>query len=151
MPADGDATRGHRRPLWLGLLLAPWAAPLALAAMAWASDRLEGGTRSGSAALEVLAFALALGLPLAYVATALFGLPWVVWLRARGRLVGGLVLLAAAPFGSAAMLLGLAEFGARLGFAAQIGIGACLGLAVALAFCVLCGIPWRRAGPIPRK
>lgn len=147
MSTEPVTMRGHRRPLWLGLLLAPWAAPVALALMAGVSDRLDGGSRSGSAAVEVLAFALALGLPLAYAATALLGLPLVLWLRARGRLTSGLVLLAAAPLGSMALVLGLAAFGFKLGFVAQIGIGASLGVAVALAFCLLSGVPWR----LPRR
>ena len=123
--------------MWLGLLLAPWAAPVALALMTWVSDG------RGNAALEVLAFALALGLPLAYVATALLGLPCVLWLRARGRLASGPLLLVAAPLGSSAFVLGFAVLDARLGFVAQLGIGAILGLAVALAICLVCGIRWR--------
>lgn len=142
MSVEIRVARGHRRPLWLGLLLAPWAAPVALALMTWGSDG------SGNAALEVLAFALALGLPLAYVATALLGLPCVLWLRARGRLASWPLLLAAAPLGSGALVLGFAAFGAKLGLMAQLGIGASLGLAVALAFCLVCGIRWRAPGRV---
>lgn len=133
----------HRRPLWLGVVFAPWAAPAMLAAMSYVSDRASGGTRSGAAALEVFAFALALGLPLAYAGLIGLGLPFMLSARARGRLSTARLLLYAAPLGSAVLVIGFAVAGFKLGMLAQIGIGAAMGLSVAAAFCLLCGIPWR--------
>jgi hypothetical protein len=131
----------HRRPLWLGALLAPCVAPFALA---WLAVMVDGGSASqGDAAFfEVLAFALVFGLPLAYAATWLLGLPVAVWLRRRGRLGTLLLVLVAAPLGSLSLLAAFAVFGAKLAFVAQVGIGALLGATVALVFCLVCGIPW---------
>jgi hypothetical protein len=135
----------HRRPLWLGVAFAPWAAPIALALLTYVSDRASGGRQSGSAAIEVLAFALALGLPLAYAGLVGLGLPYILGLRRRGRLTALRLLLLAGPLGSAALCAGFWVFGFKLALVAQIGLGAVMGLAVALAFCLICGIRWRAA------
>jgi hypothetical protein len=137
---------GHRRPLWLGAVLAPLFAPLVLALLAAASEAGSAGDRQVQLFVEVFAFAFALGLPIAYVGMLLFGLPLVLWWRRRARLAASRVLLAAAPLGSVAMVLGLAALDARLGWGAQLGTGAVLGVALAAAFCLLSGIPWRADG-----
>lgn len=144
MPASAlPRPPSHRRPLWLGVLLAPWAAPLALALLALLLDGTRGTARAATGFVEVLAFALAFGLPVAGAALLLVGLPATLWLRHRGRLAAWRLLLLAAPAGSLVLLAMLQAMGATLGLAAQWGLGAVMGLAVASVFCVACGIPWR--------
>jgi small basic protein len=131
----------HRRPLWLGLLIAPWAAPFALALMsAWLDG--DADLHETATFIEVFAFALVFGLPVAYLGLAALGLPMTIWLRRRGRLAAWRIVLVAAPLGSAVLVAALVAFGAKLGMVAQLGIGAALGIAVAFAFCLVCGIPW---------
>ena len=134
-------TPPHRRPLWLGLLIAPWAAPLVLALMsAWIDG--DADLHETATFIEVFAFALVFGLPVAYLGLAALGLPICVWLRRRGHLVLWRLALPAAPLGSAVFIVALAAMGAKLGMAAQFGIGAVMGVTVAIAFCLVCGIPW---------
>ena len=135
----------HRRPLWLGALLAPLAAPFALLALILGWD-FASGERSLSfvAAVEILAFALVLGLPIAICATWLLGLPLAAWLRRRGSLSLRSLCIAAAPLGAFAFVAGMAAFGARLALAAQLAAGAFIGVAVALTFGLVSGLAWRR-------
>ena len=136
---------GHRRPLWFGALVAPLAAPFALLALLVLRDVASGGRMmSLAAAVEVFAFALAFGLPIAVVATWLAGLPLAAWLRRRGRLSLRNLCLVAAPFGALAFVAGLAALGARLALVAQVAAGALVGIAVALVFGLACGVSrWR--------
>lgn len=138
---DASPTPAHRRPLWLGVLLAPWAAPLTLATVLVLADDRPTAT----AFVEVLAYALAFGVIPAYAAVLVFGLPWVLWLRARGRLDVLRVVLPAAPAGAIALVATLQALGATLAPLAQTFGGAVLGTSVAAAFCLACGIPWRAA------
>lgn len=135
------ASPPHRRPLWLGLLVAPWAAPFALALMsAWADG--EADLHASATFIEVFALALVAGLPIGYIALGSIGLLVVLWLRRRGRLATWRVVAIAAPVGTLVFVAALAAMGATLGAAAQVGIGATMGATIALAFCVVCGIPW---------
>ena len=134
----------HRRPLWLGVLLAPWVAPFALTIVATAWDAVARGEPLRFApALELFAFALVFGLPIAYAATALLGLPCAWWLRRRGALSTRGLCAAGLPLGAVAFPAGVHAFGGHLAFVPQVGIGALLGAAVALAFGSVCGIAWR--------
>ena len=135
----------HRRPLWLGVLLAPWSAPFALTAAAGLWSALDATTSMRFVqALEMFAFAAAFGLPIAYAAMLVLGLPCALWLRRKGRLSTRALCLAAVPLGVLALPVGLHVLGARFAMAAQVGVGALVGLAVALAFGLVCGIPWKR-------
>jgi hypothetical protein len=132
----------HRRPLWLGVVFAPWVAPFALALIAYVGDRAGGGRHSGTGAIEVLAFALVLGVPMAYCGVLGLGLPLVLALRARNRLSAARVLVCAMLAGALTWVLAFWWLDFKLALSAQLGIGAAMGLAVVLAFCLLCGIPW---------
>ncbi len=134
----------QRRPLWLGVLLAPWSAPFALTAIAGLWSALDAGSSMGFAkALEVFAFAAAFGLPIAYAAMLLLGLPCALWLRQRGRLSTRALCVAAVPLGALALPVGLQVLGGHFALAAQVGAGALVGPVVALAFGLACGIPWK--------
>ncbi len=135
----------HRRPFWIGALLAPWAGPVALTLAAWLHDALAGSqTMRGSQAVEFLAFALALGLPVAYTGMLAFGLPFALWLRRRGALAASLLCLAGIPAGAIVLPFGVHALDARIALAAQVAAGALAGGSVAFAFSLACGIRWRR-------
>ena len=134
-------TPAHRHPLWLGALLAPWAAPFTLAFALVATDPQS----TFADVVEILAYAFAFGLVPAYAAVLSIGVPWVLWLRARGRLHAWRVVLPAAPMGALVMIGALRALGATLAPLAQGVGGAVLGASVAAAFCLACGIPWRAA------
>jgi hypothetical protein len=134
----------HRRPLWLGALLAPLAAPFALLVLVFAFDAIEGRLMHLDAAIEIFAFAFALGLPIAVAGMWLLGLPCAVWLRRRGALSIGRLCLVAAPLGALALVLGMYAIGGRIALPAMIGIGAAVAVAMALAFGLVCGVAWRR-------
>lgn len=100
--------------------------------------------RGGSVALiEAFALLLAIGLPIAYLGMALFGLPLALWLRGRDQLASWRLLLAGLPGGAMVLLLSFWQLGFGLAWSAQLLIGAFGGLVVASAFCLICGIPWR--------
>lgn len=79
----------HTRPIWLIAIVTPWVATLLFAL--WCS---YGPLPTKSILLPVdrypfgMAFVMAsfFVLPASYIATFIFGLPWVVWLRNHGRL-----------------------------------------------------------------
>jgi len=83
-----------------GLLIGPLVAPLGYwlgsLALAWADGRRPGGWQAGRELVVVAAF----GLPIAYGATVLWGLPILYALRRLGRLRGWTVILTGA-FGGA--------------------------------------------------
>jgi hypothetical protein len=132
-----------RRPWWFGALLAPLVAPFALVLLLAATEGMSGRALRFEAMVEVLVFAIALGLPLAYLGFALCGLPLIWWLRRRGKLSALALCVAAAPLGAAMLVSGMALVGAKIALPVQLGLGAVLALAVALAFCVICGVGWR--------
>lgn len=132
--------RSHRRPLWLGVLLAPWAPAFALGAVsvvdALARDDFHG-LHGWPATFAV--FALTLGV--ASFSMIALGLPAVCWLRSRGRLTlastGAAALLAAGL-----VLLLAAVCGLPLSATGDL-IGLACGELTGMVFSVLVGVPWR--------
>ncbi|RYD14251.1 MAG: hypothetical protein EOP90_14740 [Lysobacteraceae bacterium] len=144
-PHRMPASVAHRRPLWIGALLAPWAGPVALTFAAWGHSALVGAPRmGGNEAVEFLAFALALGLPVSYAGMFAFGWPFALWLRRRGMLAAPVLCLAGAAAGAVVLPLGVRALDAHIALAAQAAAGAIAGGGVALAFSLACGIRWRR-------
>lgn len=139
----------HSRPLWLGVLLAPWVGGLPLAVA------VVGSGRHGSGFVEAItsvAGTVLVSVPVAYAGMALLGLPFALWLRARQRLCLAYLIpagfvLAGLPF---AVYLGATE-----GAVAAADVFWRMGLAgglVALAFGVLVGArpgPGDAANPTP--
>jgi hypothetical protein len=134
----------HVPPVWLGAAVAPWSAPIVLAT----ALALSGDSSGLWAFVEILIYALVLGLPVAAAGTWLLLLPWTLWLRRRGRLLAWRVLAFAAPAGGALLAVALAAANmpdtlAPHAALACVFIGAISGVIVATTFCLVCGIPWR--------
>lgn len=128
----------NTRPLWVGGVVAPWSAPILLA---WVT------TRGGSGFVEVLVWALVVGLPISAAGFVFLLLPWVLWLQVIDRLVVWRVLAVGTPAGGL-LLTGLVALVATGDMPwrtlwAFLGVGAASGLVVALVFCLVSGIPWR--------
>lgn len=133
------------RPFWLGVLLAPWAAPIGLLALWWGMEVLfDGRQLRRLAMLEEAAYVFAVGLPVAYAGMLILGLPLALFLRRRGRLSSLTLAVGALPLGALALLLVLWLIDARVSFSVPCVLGAGCAAVVALAFGFICGIPWRR-------
>jgi len=130
------------------ILLSGIIAPLAAPALFFLSILLIGVFHDGPAAglrdwNVALLLAMVFVLPVSYLATWAFGVPYIFWLRSRSRLTtlnvcsGALVLGVASAW--AYQWIGKAESlqMPQLAFGAALGAG--LALCVAITFCVLAG------------
>ena len=135
-----------KRPLWLGLLFAPLAAPVLyyIGVLVFSSTPIESAKDVFTGFLFVLVFAA----PVSYVASLLLGVPFVMLLRFKGRLnfwwcsLGGVLLgivafllfivaVSGMPILTEVRLLEVAWF---------VGAGGALGFGVASTFCAITGI-----------
>lgn len=108
----------HKRPLWLGMLLAtmaPW-----LCVTPWLA--LSGPLADALDLLRLSVLAFLFVVPVATIASIFAGLPYILWLRSRGRLNIYTALLGSMVIGALALalLLGTHELGHFL-------VGAALG------------------------
>jgi hypothetical protein len=134
------------RPLWIGGLIAPLAAPvafdLALLLLSVAKDGWMLGTHDWAAG--VLA-ALVFVLPVSYLTTWLLGMPYIYWLQRKSRLSWLHVCMGAVCSGVISMLVfqTIAKSGPLTMATLTIGalLGAVLAVCVALAFCWLVRVP----------
>ena len=142
----------HSRPIWLATVLSPWVAPLAFALWyAYGPFSPDGPNRSiywGSFA-TMLPIALIFVLPASYVATCVFGLPWVLWLRRRGLLTWLPVCAGAAVTGAFTTML----YGAVASTSALqplfLLLGFSLGVLCGVSYCLVAGITIRPTGRSP--
>ena len=134
----------HRRPLWLGALLAPLVAPFAMLLLVLGSDFIHGKFMAFEGLVEVLVYLSVFGVPIALVGMWLLGLPYACWLRRRGTLSIAALCLGAIPLGAVVFVAGLYLIGGRMSVPAVSGMGAATGVAVAVAFGLVSGIAWRR-------
>src|SRR5437879_4565929 len=132
----------HRRPLWLGSLLAALVPPICLTAP---FSPFAPGYFGGVVAIFAAAF------PTALIAVLALGLPYVLWLRAHSRLNAPLVCLGASGVG--AITVALLNLGLNWGHCPpgvlQLGYGAGLGLVAGVVFCLGAGIIWGGSPPPP--
>jgi hypothetical protein len=134
----------HSRPIWFAVLVTPWAVPLAFFLWSILTILFTAGSFKD---WPVLFAFFIFGLPPAYLAMLIFGLPYVLWLRSRGALTVPLVCIGAV----------LASVVAVPAYAWLIdpqipptGFGillfAALGLLSGMVFCVAAGITFRPSG-----
>ena len=142
------------RSLWLGVLIAPLAAPFSCAI---ALMILSGGGLKMNEALGVLFLTFSTGVPVSYAVSILLGLPTILFLRRNQTLTGGTCLFAGSITGALVALLPIAlpwsgeirTANEVAGVAAWVAAGAGLGLSVATAFCVITKLPIRVGVPGP--
>jgi hypothetical protein len=136
----------HTRPIWLATLIAPWAAPIGLALWATATGLVQQGS-AGLKDWPSLFLFLFFVLPASYAATCLFGLPYVLWLRARKALNTVYVCMGAGAAGvitAFAYPLVMGSGWAPNPITMLLSIG--LGLLSGLSFCFVAGITFRPSG-----
>lgn len=135
----------QKRPFWLGVLLAPWAAPIGLLVFWWGVEVLfDGRQLRPLAMMEEAAYVFVIGLPLAYAGMLVLGLPLALFLRRRGRLSILALGLGAVLLGALEATLVVQWFGTKVTSPVLDVLGAGCAFMVALAFGLICGMPWWR-------
>ena len=135
----------HSRPIWFAVLVAPWAGPAALVVCSsfWLLlTEGVGGLKDWPVASGFFVF----GLPITYAATLAFGLPYVLWLRARGTLTFPLVCLGATLAGAFLPFLRLFLQPHLQPEMLVVVSAAGLGLVSGAVFCIAAGITVRSSG-----
>jgi len=139
--------RPHRRPLWLGALVAWPVAPMGYALFAILTTLQQMGIDGITMVYPFIQLIFMIGLPIAALAMFLIGLPLTVWFRARGWLRADLVCLAAAGVGILAWSLFLVFVDGGPPSVGQLLAGAALGAVSGLVFCLTAGLRWRIRRP----
>ena len=134
-------------PIWKAVLLAPLGVPLSIAlSAAWDSVSNSGfpGLRDLPATV-LLVFLF--GLPVAYGAMLLFGVPYVLWLRAKGWL-NWVFVCTGAGFLGAVIWTGYWQLSFHPPpLARTVLVGALIGLVVGVIFCLVARLPGRAELP----
>ncbi len=134
------------RSIWMGGLIAPLVAPLifffAIMVMAISKDGWGAGMHDWAQGLGLVAI---ITLPISYLATWCFGVPYIYWLRSISRLSRYNVCFGSLIIGvlSAWAFQLIIKVGRLDALALLLGaiIGMALSLAVALVFCWVARIP----------
>lgn len=130
----------HSRPIWLAAMVAPVVSPFVLVLWSTLTLLFETGT-AGLEDWPVLIVFFAFGLPPAYAAMLILGLPYVLWLRSRKALTFPLVCIGAML---SSMSVGTAYFWFVDPLIPPTGDGilllAALGFLSGMVFCLVAGI-----------
>ena len=134
------------------LLFAPLTAPVLyyLGVLVFSSTPIEGMKDIIIGFLFVFVFAA----PVSYVASLILGIPFVLWLRSKGRLNFWSCSLGGIPLGAVAFVLFLVSVSGmpiltevKLWEVAWfLGAGGALGFGVATVFCLITGTTFRSSG-----
>ena len=132
------------RSIILGGLVAPFAAPVLFFLGLMLASVIHDGLAIGLQDWQAGALAaLVLILPVSYLATWLFGIPYIIWLRSRSRLTATYVCAGAIFFGVVSarvcQWIGSADASRVSNLALGVLLGSGLALCVALAFCAIAG------------
>lgn len=136
------------RPLWVGGLIAPFAAPIVFFLVLLLLSVAKDGWVLGMQSWETgIVSAVVFVLPVSYLATWFLGMPYIYWLRQKSRLSMLRVCTVAVVFGAVSMWV-FQAFG-KNGSVTWVQliqgalIGALLAVCVALPLCWIVGIPTR--------
>ncbi len=140
---SGARQSQHSRPLWVATLITPLVTPLAyllvLLTIDYTSD--HHSPESIFRAIGILYF---VGMPLAFGAMFLVGLPLVLLLRSQQLLTTGYVLIGSTVVGMLTMAAFSGLMDGRWNPVLTLwGLG--LGLFAGFVFCLAAGIPFRRS------
>ncbi|MDW2981166.1 MAG: hypothetical protein WBG81_17035 [Rhodanobacter sp.] len=136
----------HRRPIWFAVLVTPWAVPLTFVLWSVFAVLFKEGT-GGLKDWPVLFAFFVVVLAVTYAAMLIFGLPYVLCLKALGVLTFPLVCSGAVL----AAIIAIPFFGWLTGphippSGASILLCGALGLLSGLVFCIAAGITFRPSG-----
>jgi hypothetical protein len=141
----------HRRPFWLGILLAPWAAPAVSMLVVSVEHFTLAGPADPTGLLATAVFVFMFGVPIGYAAMVLLGLPYALWLRATGRLTYAWICAGSALAGAIAFTaVGIADKGADNVSIKAILLGAVFGVIAGASFGVAVG-PNSSSKPTPLR
>jgi hypothetical protein len=131
----------HSRPLWVATIVTPLITPLAYFLVLVAAE-FAGEHSSSESVFRAIGILYMVGLPLAFGAMCLVGLPLVLLLRSQRMLTAGYVLIGASVIGMLTMstFTGLTD-GAWDPVLTLWGLG--IGLFSGVVFCFVAGIPFR--------
>jgi hypothetical protein len=132
----------HSRPLWVATIVTPLVIPLAYFLVLVAAE-FAGEHSSSESVFRAIGILYMVGLPLAFGAMCLVGLPLVLLLRSQRMLTSGYVLIGASVIGvlTVAAFTGLVD-GSWHPILTLWGLG--LGLFAGVVFCLIAGIPFRQ-------
>jgi hypothetical protein len=132
--------------MWLGGLIAPLAAPLALFCVVLIVSLVKEGPAAGMHDwAQGLSLVTLFTLPVSYLATWVLGLPYILWLRSSVRLSKWNVCLGAVGIGVVSAFIWQFFFKVGALLVEQMAFGALLSaglaLCVAWTFCWIVGVP----------
>ena len=139
----GSPRPQHSRPLWIATIVTPLLTPLAYFLVLVAAE-FTGVHASGESVFRAMGILYLVGLPLAFGAMGLVGLPLVLLLRSQSMLTPGYVLIGASVIG----VLTMAVFTGLIGGSWDPGLtlwGLGHGLFAGFLFCFVAGIPFRES------
>ena len=128
----------HKRSLWLGSLAAVVVPPLCFLV----SELLKLWARESANLFSGSVIFLTIAIPVALLAMVFLGLPYVLWLRARGRLNAVYLCLSSTAIGCVWfwLLSSLLSLDPRSPGLLQLAWGAGLGLVAGAAFSLAAGL-----------
>lgn len=136
--------RSHKRPLWLGALIGPLAAPFAAAPLAPFLDPWIYGSFIG--ALIMFPIVAIVAVIYGYMGVAIVGLPVALLLRKFGRLSATMLCAVSVPLGAGLWLLSRLAATSPLQLRhvpVEAFVSGIVTLAVAALFCIVSGITIR--------
>jgi hypothetical protein len=121
----------HKRPLWIGVLLASMAQPLCMLLFLLLSS-------NHTASVIDIVLVVAVSFPISLLAMLMLGLPYVLWLRSLNRLNSLLICAGSMAIGAISIVLlrWILSWDLRPPELAQFLVGAGVGLTAGIAFCV---------------
>ena len=142
-----DTAAQHKRPLWLAALLTSIGAPLVYYIGALALNVVTGGSFYSEEAFRALGFVIFIGLPASVAAMFILGMPFVLLLRAVGKLSALNVSLGAAIIGAVTSSMVVRVTGGTPEMLPELGVGALIGLLAGAIFSTIAGLRFRLLHP----
>ena len=102
-----DSSASTKRPFWLGVAVAPWAAPLSLFLVGISRSLAKGGAGGFDDWLFAAGAFLSVGLPISYLAMSLLAVPYLLWLRKRASFTWRNICVGGTAIGAVAFPIAL--------------------------------------------
>ena len=131
-----ERSSATKRPFWLGVAVAPWAAPVALLIAGVTGMLATDGARGASDWQFAAGILLSIGLPISYLAMGVLGVPYLIWLQRVGRFTWAYICAGGVGIGAVAFPVAL-HFVTGASSPELAFPGAGFGLLSGLAFCAV--------------